>query len=185
MRPLPAHAALRSPHRYLDIPGVEHCITRCAWRPRRCACACCPAWRRPDTWCVLSLPHCCIQRRPVRTQEKPWRHAGCWWLIRRSGGTQSHAGCRRFLTLVASPVLGDRLPHGPWLQCAGFLTEIGCKATVMARSILLRGFDQQMAQLVRAAYTCYVASRTPVSLTLHASTHRLAVTWKGMARTSS
>ncbi|XP_076367400.1 thioredoxin reductase 1 isoform X2 [Tachypleus tridentatus] len=34
------------------------------------------------------------------------------------------------------------------LECAGFLTELGFDTTVMVRSICLRGFDQQMAQLV-------------------------------------
>ncbi|KAM9822574.1 thioredoxin reductase 2, tandem duplicate 2 [Syngnathus typhle] len=34
------------------------------------------------------------------------------------------------------------------LECAGFLTGIGLDATVMVRSIALRGFDQQMAALV-------------------------------------
>ena len=48
------------------------------------------------------------------------------------------------------------LPHSPGktllvgasyiaLECAGFLAGLGCSATVMVRSILLRGFDQQMA----------------------------------------
>jgi len=48
------------------------------------------------------------------------------------------------------------LPHTPGktllvgasyiaLECAGFLAGVGCDATVMVRSILLRGFDQQMA----------------------------------------
>merc|ERR1712096_347306 len=31
------------------------------------------------------------------------------------------------------------------LECAGFLAALGCDTTVMVRSILLRGFDQQMA----------------------------------------
>ncbi|CAL8082327.1 unnamed protein product [Calicophoron daubneyi] len=34
------------------------------------------------------------------------------------------------------------------LECAGFLTHLGYDATVMVRSILLRGFDQQMADIV-------------------------------------
>ncbi|EUB63258.1 Thioredoxin reductase 3 [Echinococcus granulosus] len=34
------------------------------------------------------------------------------------------------------------------LECAGFLSSIGCDVTVMVRSIFLRGFDQQMAGLV-------------------------------------
>jgi len=48
------------------------------------------------------------------------------------------------------------LPHNPGktllvgasyiaLECAGFLAALGCDTTVMVRSILLRGFDQQMA----------------------------------------
>lgn len=34
------------------------------------------------------------------------------------------------------------------LECAGFLKGIGNEVTVMVRSILLRGFDQQMANLI-------------------------------------
>ncbi|CAK9295272.1 unnamed protein product [Gordionus sp. m RMFG-2023] len=34
------------------------------------------------------------------------------------------------------------------LECAGFLQGIGFQTTVMVRSILLRGFDQQMAELI-------------------------------------
>lgn len=33
------------------------------------------------------------------------------------------------------------------LECAGFLTGLGLDVTVMVRSILLRGFDQQMAEM--------------------------------------
>ncbi|XP_043219555.1 thioredoxin reductase 1, cytoplasmic-like [Amphibalanus amphitrite] len=51
------------------------------------------------------------------------------------------------------------LPHSPGktlivgasyiaLECAGFLRGLGLDVTVMVRSILLRGFDQQMANLV-------------------------------------
>lgn len=34
------------------------------------------------------------------------------------------------------------------LECAGFLREIGLDVTVMVRSILLRGFDQEMAEKI-------------------------------------
>lgn len=34
------------------------------------------------------------------------------------------------------------------LECAGFLAALGLKVTVLVRSILLRGFDQQMAGLI-------------------------------------
>ncbi|VEL13679.1 unnamed protein product [Protopolystoma xenopodis] len=36
------------------------------------------------------------------------------------------------------------------LECAGFLTSLGYDTTVMVRSILLRGFDQLMAQMAGA-----------------------------------
>lgn len=34
------------------------------------------------------------------------------------------------------------------LECAGFLAGLGLDVTVMVRSILLRGFDQEMAEKV-------------------------------------
>ena len=34
------------------------------------------------------------------------------------------------------------------LECAGFLHGLGLEVSVMVRSILLRGFDQQMAELI-------------------------------------
>lgn len=34
------------------------------------------------------------------------------------------------------------------LECAGFLAGIGLDVTIMVRSILLRGFDQEMAEKV-------------------------------------
>jgi len=34
------------------------------------------------------------------------------------------------------------------LECSGFLTAMGFDTTVMVRSILLRGFDQDMANLI-------------------------------------
>ena len=34
------------------------------------------------------------------------------------------------------------------LECAGFLTALGYDTTVMVRSILLRGFDQDMANMI-------------------------------------
>ncbi|XP_037727398.1 thioredoxin reductase 1, mitochondrial isoform X2 [Drosophila subpulchrella] len=37
------------------------------------------------------------------------------------------------------------------LECAGFLKGLGYEPTVMVRSIVLRGFDQQMAELVAAS----------------------------------
>jgi pyruvate/2-oxoglutarate dehydrogenase complex dihydrolipoamide dehydrogenase (E3) component len=37
------------------------------------------------------------------------------------------------------------------LECAGFLKGLGYDSTILVRSIVLRGFDQQMAELVRAS----------------------------------
>ena len=37
------------------------------------------------------------------------------------------------------------------LECAGFLRALGYDATVMVRSILLRGFDQDMANRIGVA----------------------------------
>ena len=34
------------------------------------------------------------------------------------------------------------------LECAGFLTSLGYDTTVMVRSIFLRGFDQQCANII-------------------------------------
>lgn len=34
------------------------------------------------------------------------------------------------------------------LECAGFLRGLGYETTVMVRSILLRGFDQQLADMI-------------------------------------
>ena len=34
------------------------------------------------------------------------------------------------------------------LECAGFLAGLGLDVTVMVRSILLRGFDQQCAEII-------------------------------------
>lgn len=38
------------------------------------------------------------------------------------------------------------------LECAGFLTGIGLDATVMVRSIALRGFDQVLLPPPQSAY---------------------------------
>jgi len=55
------------------------------------------------------------------------------------------------------------------LECAGFLTALGFDTTVMVRSILLRGFDQDMANLIgehMAAYhTKFIHGSTPSKLT--------------------
>ena len=54
------------------------------------------------------------------------------------------------------------------LECAGFLTALGYDTTVMVRSILLRGFDQDMAQLIgkhmEMYHTKFIHGATPSKL---------------------
>ena len=54
------------------------------------------------------------------------------------------------------------------LECAGFLAAFGFDTTVMVRSILLRGFDQDMANLIGEYmtnnHTKFIQSATPTSL---------------------
>ena len=55
------------------------------------------------------------------------------------------------------------------LECAGFLTALGYDATVMVRSILLRGFDQDMAKIIgdhmeQVSETKFIKSATPSKL---------------------
>jgi thioredoxin reductase (NADPH) len=54
------------------------------------------------------------------------------------------------------------------LECAGFLTAMGFDTTVMVRSIFLRGFDQDMAEMIAQHmewyHTKFIRGATPVSL---------------------
>ena len=54
------------------------------------------------------------------------------------------------------------------LECAGYLTALGFDTTVMVRSILLRGFDQDCANMIgehMALYhTKFIRGATPSSL---------------------
>lgn len=54
------------------------------------------------------------------------------------------------------------------LECAGFLTALGYDTTVMVRSILLRGFDQDMANRIGAymkdSHTKFIEGATPDKL---------------------
>jgi len=56
------------------------------------------------------------------------------------------------------------------LECAGFLKAIGLDVTVMVRSILLRGFDQQMANMIgdymeKQAGVKFIRGSIPVEIT--------------------
>ena len=65
------------------------------------------------------------------------------------------------------------------LECAGFLTALGYDTTVMVRSILLRGFDQDMANLIgefmEAHHTKFIRESTPSKLEKEGE--QIKVTW--------
>lgn len=66
------------------------------------------------------------------------------------------------------------------LECAGFLAGLGYDVTVMVRSILLRGFDQQMANLIgdymKEHGVKFLQPAVPTKLERDAD-GRIAVTW--------
>jgi|Transcript_23224 thioredoxin reductase (NADPH) len=68
------------------------------------------------------------------------------------------------------------------LECAGFLVAHGFDTTVMVRSILLRGFDQDMANLIgehmSMYHTKFINGATPKSLTRESEDGPITVTWQ-------
>lgn len=68
------------------------------------------------------------------------------------------------------------------LECGGFLTAMGFDTTVMVRSILLRGFDQDMANLIgqhmELYHTKFIRSSTPEKLEKPDPNGPIKVTWK-------
>jgi len=69
------------------------------------------------------------------------------------------------------------------LECAGFLTALGFDVTVLVRSILLRGFDQEMAELIRTYMarhgTKFVNGVTPTNVSKDEATGKHTVTYSG------
>lgn len=67
------------------------------------------------------------------------------------------------------------------LECGGFLQSLGFEATIMVRSVALRGFDQQMANLVvdemKEKNIKFLFKCIPVSVTKLPS-GRLLVKWR-------
>ena len=65
------------------------------------------------------------------------------------------------------------------LECAGFLTALGYDTTVMVRSIFLRGFDQDMANLIakhmEIYHTKFIRESTPSKL--EKTGDKITVTW--------
>lgn len=68
------------------------------------------------------------------------------------------------------------------LECAGFLAAFGYDTTVMVRSILLRGFDQDMAKRIgvymKAHHTKFIEGATPVKLEKPDPNGQILVTFK-------
>lgn len=68
------------------------------------------------------------------------------------------------------------------LECSGFLTAMGFDTTVMVRSILLRGFDQDMANLIgehmELFHTKFIKGATPSKLEKDDPNGPIKVTWK-------
>jgi len=68
------------------------------------------------------------------------------------------------------------------LECAGFINGLGYDTTVMARSIFLRGFDQECAEKI-ADYmknhgTKFIRPAVPTKVEKDANTGKLTVHWK-------
>lgn len=67
------------------------------------------------------------------------------------------------------------------LECAGFLTAFGYDTTVMVRSILLRGFDQNMAEKIgfymEKNHTKFIHGATPSKLEKPNPDGRIVVTY--------
>nr|XP_042909659.1 thioredoxin reductase 2, mitochondrial isoform X2 [Parasteatoda tepidariorum] len=68
------------------------------------------------------------------------------------------------------------------LECAGFLTGLRYNTTVMVRSICLRGFDQQMANLIsdhmKSEGTNFLQNCIPLSVKKDDKSGLLKVTWE-------
>ena len=67
------------------------------------------------------------------------------------------------------------------LECGGFMHALGLDVTIMVRSILLRGFDQQIANKIGAYMeghgVKFIKQAVPISITLN-SEGRKVVTYK-------
>lgn len=68
------------------------------------------------------------------------------------------------------------------LECAGFLAALGYDVTVMVRSILLRGFDQDMANRIgkhmSLYHTKFINGATPSKLEKADPEGQITVTYK-------
>ena len=68
------------------------------------------------------------------------------------------------------------------LECAGFLTALGYDTTVMVRSILLRGFDQDMANRIgdymEGYHTKFIKEAVPTKLEKNDETGKILVSYQ-------
>lgn len=68
------------------------------------------------------------------------------------------------------------------MECAGFLRGLGYQATVMVRSVVLRGFDRDMVNLVQAEMEDkdikFLTGKIPVKVSKQPN-GKLLVEWKG------
>ena len=69
------------------------------------------------------------------------------------------------------------------LECGGFMKALGIDVTIMVRSILLRGFDQQMANKIgdymAAQGVRFIKGAVPVSITLNSQGKKVVVYKQG------
>ncbi|KAG8468147.1 hypothetical protein KFE25_007199 [Diacronema lutheri] len=98
------------------------------------------------------------------------------------GGKEHTISSDDVFSLAAPP--GETLCIGASyisLECAGFITGLGMRATVLMRSIPLRGFDQQMAGLVKKYMqehgTAFIEGAVPTRIEPTAE-GRKRVTWE-------
>jgi len=69
------------------------------------------------------------------------------------------------------------------LECGGFMKALGVDVTIMVRSILLRGFDQQIAnkigEYMENQGTRFVKKAVPISITLNSEGKKVVLYKQG------
>lgn len=70
------------------------------------------------------------------------------------------------------------------LECGGFLHALGTDVTIMVRSILLRGFDQQIAGklgefMENHLHMKFIKKAVPISITLNSQGKKVVLFKKG------
>lgn len=69
------------------------------------------------------------------------------------------------------------------LECGGFMQALGIDVTIMVRSILLRGFDQQIAnkigEYMAAQGVKFIKQAVPISISLNSQGRKVVVYKQG------